>query len=466
MLMKKKWASRAICGLLAVGMLLMTGCSRLPSVTLDQLMEEVNAAHQAIGNDGLKQQFILRQDENGNPITFAQQKPYYVDTAELDPYDPDLELTQEQAVEDVTYLFDILYTCYGNYDRMGGRAAFDAAEQAILAECGQVDSISAQDLQALMLSHLSFVKDAHFQIQRESPSPSWYPYFFRETAFYLNDGKYITADRKTVASVDGYEDLTGLFRRSISPEGEIVYYPVVLQDTTTWDQPLTVHYTDGTTQELHSEPCDYDAQLDQTLSLDRDALPSLQDDNGIPVLQVNGMDGASEWGEAFLEGAETLGSSKVSILDLRYNPGGTSTFLANWLTIYAKTQVPANSLFRNAFTGEQLFSNRDEWVENNRLLIILTGKNTASGSEWLIDAAHNLENVLLIGENTTGAMVGSIAYAALPNSRMVIGVGPIEACIPDTNDYFEECRGFYPDLWVPTAEAEELAVKLLEQNAQ
>ena len=464
--MKKKWASRAICGLLAVGMLLMTGCSRLPSVTLDQLMEEVNAAHQAIGNDGLKQQFILRQDENGNPITFAQQKPYYVDTAELDPYDPDLELTQEQAVEDVTYLFDILYTCYGNYDRMGGRAAFDAAEQAILAECGQVDSISAQDLQALMLSHLSFVKDAHFQIQRESPSPSWYPYFFRETAFYLNDGKYITADRKTVASVDGYEDLTGLFRRSISPEGEIVYYPVVLQDTTTWDQPLTVHYTDGTTQELHSEPCDYDAQLDQTLSLDRDALPSLQDDNGIPVLQVNGMDGASEWGEAFLEGAETLGSSKVGILDLRYNPGGTSTFLANWLTIYAKTQVPANSLFRNAFTGEQLFSNRDEWVENDRLLIILTGKNTASGSEWLIDAAHNLENVLLIGENTNGAMVGSIAYLALPNSRMVVGAGPVEACIPDTNDYFEECRGFYPDLWVPAAEAEELAVKLLEQNAR
>lgn len=464
--MKKKWASRAICGLAAVGMLVMTGCSRLPSVSLDQLLEETNAAHQAIGNDGLKQQFVLRQNEDGTPITFAQQEPYYVDPTALDPYDPDLVLPQEQAMEDVAYLFDVLYTCYGNYDRMGGRAAFDAAEQAILAECSQVDSISAQDLQALMLSHLSFVKDAHFQIQRESPSPSWYPYFFRETAFYLDNGQYITADHKTVASVDGYEDLTGLFRRSISPEGEIVYYPVVLQDTTTWDQPLTVHYTDGSTQELHSEPCDADAQLDQTLSLDRDALPSLREDNGIPVLQVNGMDGASEWGEAFLEGAEALGNTEISILDLRYNPGGNSTFLEDWLTTYAKTQVPSNSLYRNAFTAENLFPNRDKWVENDRLLIILTGKYTASSSEWLIDAAHNLENVLLIGENTTGAMVGSITYAALPNSRMVIGVGPVEACIPDTNDYFEECRGFYPDLWVPTAEAEELAVKLLEQNAQ
>lgn len=34
--------------------------------------------------------------------------------------------------------------------------------------------------------------------------------------------------------------------------------------------------------------------------------------------------------------------------------------------------------------------------------------------------------------------------------------------VPSTNDYFEEFRGFYPDLWVPADEAEELAVKLME----
>jgi hypothetical protein len=33
---------------------------------------------------------------------------------------------------------------------------------------------------------------------------------------------------------------------------------------------------------------------------------------------------------------------------------------------------------------------------------------------------------------------------------------------PDDSDYFEEFRGFYPDIWVPAAEAEELAVKLME----
>lgn len=60
-------------------------------------------------------------------------------------------------------------------------------------------------------------------------------------------------------------------------------------------------------------------------------------------------------------------------------------------------------------------------------------------------------------------MVGSIAYLALPNSRMVVDAGPVEACIPETNDYFEECQGFYPDLWVPAAEAEGLAVKLIHR---
>lgn len=29
--------------------------------------------------------------------------------------------------------------------------------------------------------------------------------------------------------------------------------------------------------------------------MDRDAIPSLRYDNEIPVLQANGMDGASEW---------------------------------------------------------------------------------------------------------------------------------------------------------------------------
>jgi hypothetical protein len=33
---------------------------------------------------------------------------------------------------------------------------------------------------------------------------------------------------------------------------------------------------------------------------------------------------------------------------------------------------------------------------------------------------------------------------------------------PDGSDYFEELRGFFPDIWVPAKEAETLAAKLME----
>ena len=109
---------------------------------------------------------------------------------------------------------------------------------------------------------------------------------------------------------------------------------------------------------------------------------------------------------------------------------------------------------------------RDLWVSNENLLVILTSKWTASSAEMLMDAAYNLENVLIVGENTCGALIGGSAPVQLPNSRLSVAIGPSQTIIPDTNDYFEEYRGFCPDLWVPAGEAEELAVKLLEKNAQ
>ena len=122
------------CALALAACLTLAGCAPAlpPQPTLDELLAEVNAAHQAIDNDGLRGRFALRQpvNENGEPST-SERYSYY--TTDLEPYDPDLVLTQPR-IEDVTYLFDALYTCYGNYDRMGGQAAFDAAEQAILEE--------------------------------------------------------------------------------------------------------------------------------------------------------------------------------------------------------------------------------------------------------------------------------------------------------------------------------------------
>ena len=108
----------------------------------------------------------------------------------------------------------------------------------------------------------------------------------------------------------------------------------------------------------------------------------------------------------------------------------------------------------------------DEWIEHDNRLIILTGKLTMSAAEWLLDYAYNVENVLIVGENTYGACIGNGGgTVSLPNSLCQISMGSGGfLAFPQDEEYFQELRGFCPDIWVPAWEAEELIVKYLEKN--
>lgn len=457
--------------LLAAALLsaLLTGC-RQSKDTLESLLADTNAAHQKINNDGLKQKFSPRSpvNENGQRITFTEQHAYF---GYPDSYDPDLLLSPEQMKEDVTYLFDSLYACYGNYDRMGGRTAFDKAEQAILEECAEKAPLKAEEFQQLLLSHLEFVKDSHFTINGVDTNPSQIAFFFRETEFCKTEDGYAAKDGKAVASIDGYDDLNVLFHRSISPEGEIVYYPVLLKDCLSTDayastqictDKLTVHYDDGSTQVLQCEPYTLSDLLNTAES---DAIPEVNEGDTLPVCRIYSFmqTDEPEWQEKAQKGAELLKNSKVGILDMRFNSGGYDDAAMDWLKEYAGASVPTNALHFEGFFNSQQTDSRDLWIENENVLIILTSKRTASSGEWLVDAAHNLENVLVIGENTSGSMLGSAIYVPLKNSNLKIGMGMSQSFIPSENDYFEEYRGLCPDLWVPAGEAEELANKLIER---
>jgi C-terminal processing protease CtpA/Prc len=268
---------------------------------------------------------------------------------------------------------------------------------------------------------------------------------------------------REVTSVDGYEDLDALFKRSISPEGNLVYYPILLKESRQdslstpqeCDETLTIRYADGTVQELTAEPYQFYRETG-------DSATSFWQDGDIPVFKFDQWDTAYE--TEIQEGAEKLKGAAVAFLDLRSNVGGKSAMVANWLRTYSGiSRIAGNGVSYNVYTGQADSRLPDSWLNHEDTLVILTGKATASASEHLIDMAYNLENVLLIGENTDGALLGGVSYMQLPNSKCFIGTNYYRVYLtPDDPDYFEEFRGFYPDIWVPAAEAEELAVKLME----
>ena len=105
-------------------------------------------------------------------------------------------------------------------------------------------------------------------------------------------------------------------------------------------------------------------------------------------------------------------------------------------------------------------------MENDRVLVVLTSKFVGSAAESIVDKVQDLENVILIGENTGGYYLTSAAtQIQLPNSlcEVAMGDGLTVPVYGGEGYYFKEFEGFYPDLWVPAAEAETLAARLIQR---
>lgn len=450
--------------ILSLSMLCLTGCSSVENITFEELMEEVNAKHQAVEQVTLDDISKYEKDVKTLKESF---KNYGKKTEE---YNPEKILTREDAVEDVDFLFDMLYDCYGPYESMGGAKGFDAREQELKNKLQTYENLTAAELEEILLEQLNFIQDGHFNINKNMLCKIKMPFFFREVAFQKTGKGYETTEGEVVESIEGYEDMDALMKRSISPEGDLVYYPVLLKDGDFWevlkepqtcDETLTIHYTNGKTQELKAES--YEMYVD----------PSLRDPGGqmiasrkygeIPVFQFNTFDNA--YLKETLEGAETLKKAPISILDLRSNMGGNGIIASQWINKYTADKVPRNTCWIDTWKGQRMSFAEDEWIEHDNRLIILTGKFTMSAAEWLLDYAYNVENVLIVGENTYGACIGGGGTVSLPNSLCQISMGSGGfLAFPQDEEYFQELRGFYPDIWVPAGEAEELIVKYVEKN--
>ena len=290
--------------MLSLSMLCLTGCSSAENLTFEELMEEVNAKHQAVEQVTLDDISKYEKDVKTLKESF---KNYGKKTEE---YNPEKILTREDAVEDVDFLFDMLYDCYGPYESMGGAKVFDAREQEVKNELQTYENLTVAELEEILLEELNFIQDGHFNINKSMLCKIKMPFFFREVAFQKTGKGYETTEGEVVESIEGYEDMDALMKRSISPEGDLVYYPVLLKDGDFWevlkepqtcDETLTIHYTNGKTQELKAES--YEMYVDPSLREPGGQMIASRKYGEIPVFQFNTFDNA--YLKETLEGAET-----------------------------------------------------------------------------------------------------------------------------------------------------------------
>lgn len=441
------------------------------SEALENLMTQINDEHQAIK----KAEFVDYEDFISTPMEKVSTAPKPAQPND----DGSFSLAQVEA--DVNYLFDCLRNEYGLYDYFGGDEVFMEAREKVLSTCKISENLSKDFLLQILYKELDFICDMHFYLNGSPTSYTMknmrYPYFCDDKTFMKVKDGFVDENGKTVVEVEGYKNVEEVIRLSLNEDGELVYWLVMqgyLFDENmeaVKSKNITVKYSDGTAEVLVAKPqagssADYGTRESLELNWIED----------VPVLTVK--DFTSGMMQPY---AEEMKNSDVVVLNLQDNGGGYMPTVPAWYEEFCGEEVTSNNLmiYRNYLKADSsvlgyerlnddaavMCNSDDKFVDNDRLTIFITNKNTASAGELFIDMAFNVENTLIVGESTMGALTSGMSFfRTLPYSKLTLNYGNSVHLWP--KEHFEECRGIEPDIWCPGFYAEEAVLKFIKNNVK
>ncbi len=488
---------KLVCGILVVLFLLLSACAS--GSDFDTLLREANALHKAQLNmvpESSIHNFIPSLPDTD--VGFTEEELISLTKNLNRVADEKKFITINQAKHDIDLLFRTLRFCYGPYEYFGGDYAFEEAQTAILYDIGTFGaSFQIGKLVEVLRNRLSFVQDGHFTINGR-PVVDMYSYFSSEELEFAHDktGYYAMIDdaKHYISAVGGDTNIETYMKRSISSDGRLVYYIGMLSKQTA--KQLTVSVTlENSVRELTLskvvEQQIYDTMIPYSADWDTD----------VPVVTCTDYTQEDAF-RSFVGAAIRLRDEPIAILDLRGNGGGDADAVQAWLNNYdykgiaknlygkgyyylttrASNYIFACNLSSYSFptahidpydylmdlyqSGENGYIvQKDEaelkWNSGKGLLFVLMDSRTISGGEWLLAVLRTRGNVVFVGTNSAGMILGSLGQnIALPNSRIYISSGSSLLLSYDER-VFQEGRGFLPDVWV-NGDALERVQKLIE----
>jgi len=410
------------------------------------------------------------------------------------------------AVEDVERLFYLLETGYAGYGYFAEKGSFEDAKANIIDELDSKSIWTSDELSNLIHKHLSFLRDSHLTIG-EKKYANHMDYWF-DTSIELekgDEGYFFTSDNTeySVVSVNGEPPALYVFP-SLNRDGDKIYRIGLLSDST--PEPLELVAQNAPDSriwniELTSSKHQYSGLFEE------------KNIGGVPVIRIRTFsDHHKEYIDQFLEGANRYKDEPCLIVDIRGNGGGNMAWPKQWITRLTGKQPNTLQIFTELITETSLmgrsnyltrllryypeleaqgyqttadgFKDQAESIEkgeldphwtsylvpsaqkipNNMTLILLIDANVYSSGEGFISFLHQVENVVIVGENSGGALIyGQMTYHVLPNSKLSVYL-PISLNVFADLVYREEV-GFYPDLWVPAEDALNYAVAALRTGS-
>ena len=407
-------------------------------------------------------------------------------------------LTLEEAKEDLDYLIDLMRIASLDYNRVGGDEAFKSFRKKVVKDLKEIAAtrvIYAIDLERAIARWMHFIDNEHFWVGSNYNSPHenriryierygyptewrWVRYsahFMCENLTFQKEGedyrcyqnnKKVDLEHLVEHNIDIVPAWTNDFK---------VIYRLHYYGRTARKRPEAICFKGG-----HKETPIW--TFSQQVPLDMAARGYAHD----KVYKINGVayvnltdDVFQEYDpydrvETYREMGEKLAKYRCVIFDLRNNTGGYSMYIEALIHRYLgykgegmlKTSAhyveqsddaeyympwePGRNVNIMSYSSDLLITHgRDKMFDKYGLAVVLVNNQAGSCGDESIDLLRHLENSVIIGDATSGILVssGGDAYF-LPNSGMFISI-PWDNRIWHP-DYFEEGRGFYPDIWMMT----------------
>lgn len=449
--------------------------------------------------------YDYKEDELGISESELSYINTYLNIGEISQYNELAELDKEDAMEDINFLFNLFKYSYAGYSYFGGDDTFEKAKENIIKSIDDYpkEKITSKELEKIIINNTDFIQDGHFGINNKSSLKKYYYYSNEDISFNKSTEEYyINKDDekwyiKTINDSDNFEDYLKL---SINSEGDLCYHIGILDNL---DNPHKINVT----LEVRGE------EIDTYVELRKNTLEERNSDNnigyeytekmGIPILTIPRMYNANLEDKSidlFSKSALTLKEKPVIILDIRGNHGGQDIGPLNWFKNFTgempqteSESIQLYSLINNYISKlaikninyetlstelkeeykkevERANINVNKWCisktkekrhENDTKIFVLIDDKVASSAESFIEYLKTLENVILVGTNTSGILLSN-AYTTiqLPNSHINISLGNIITA----KKGFTEGKGFEPDIWINSGDPLDKVLKLINKN--
>lgn len=369
---------------------------------------------------------------------------------------PSCSVSAEEAAADVKTFFTLLKNCYGAYDYFGGDEVFLPIQEEVLAGLPAEGTVSPSALEHILVEQLSpILFDGHFSIGGSRLGTAHDKYMYYVDGVYFDDTGDIDPEL-VKPTIDG-EGRLRLGLRTLATSAEAEALPTSLK-------------IEGHTLSLQWEK--------DIAKVGRIAFKETELEDGTPWLISRAMWGEQSQLDRLADCGAEYAESPVLVLDVRGNGGGSDNYINEWFNGYAGQYAErrlayavklstANLLIYNlkgmkiiADPGWDCSGSAGTWVEHEGITLVFQDKNTASSGETAVSNMRTLENTLFLGSNTSGcSLTPANINFCLPNSHLRVYFGT-RLLLRDNGENLD-CRGFLPDIWVPSNDAADAAERMI-----